>query len=303
MVKVTVLTSLYKCEQYLEGYFSWVEKLQVTSNIEILLLHNDPSNSELEIIKRYTSKYAFLRHIIIPQRETLYATWNRGIRLSEGEYIAVWNVDDIRLPNSLLKQQECLDDNPLAALTYGDCKISLEYGTFSDNDHIEPEFSRDNLEFYRSHYIGCFPMWRKSVHDSIGFFDDQFRLVADLDFQIRIVRKFDLVKTKGNLGYYLDLVPSKLSCNRFLRKNEVTALMKRYGIYDQIDIMFFFSSNKLIDINHLYYNDIKHDIREIFEDYNFFISQRKKYKLLTIIKQPRFVLAYLKHDVFKINNI
>lgn len=302
-MKTTVLTSLYKCEKYLPGYFSWVEKLQDIENIEILLLHNEPSEEELNIVNKYISKYDFLKHIIIPQRETLYATWNRGILLSQGEYIAVWNVDDIRLPDSLYRQQMCLDKNPNAAITYGDCVVMLEYGKLDGDDYVEPEFSSDNMEFYRKHFIGCFPMWRKSVHNEIGYFDEQLRLVADFDFQIRVVRKFDLVKTSGKIGYFLDLVPSKLSSNRFYRKNEITALMMRYGIYDQIDMMYLKSSVKIVDVSNIYYNGVKHSVTELFENYKTFISERTRLKYLAILKQPRFFLAYIKHVVLKINNI
>jgi len=300
MIKVTVLTSLYNCVQYLEGYFFWISKLEHTDNIEILLLHNDPKDEEINIINKYISFYPFVKQIIIPERETLYASWNRGIKLSSGEYIAIWNVDDIRTPDSLFKQEIMLDSHPLAAITYGNCTVSLKYGNINGEEWIEPEFSRKNKEFYRNHFIGCFPMWRKSVHRVIGYFDEQFRLVADLDFQIRVVRKFDLIKTPGNMGAFLDLVPSKLSSNRFYRKNEETMLMKRYGIYDKIDLLYYISSRKMIDYRNLYYEEKKHNIEDLFKNYNSFIKERKKLWFMTIVRQPRFILAYLKHVILNI---
>lgn len=79
--------------------------------MEVLLLHNEPSDMELEIIGEYLKNSGEnIRHIIIEKRESLYQTWNRGISLAKGEYIAIWNVDDVRLPDSLERQAKVLDD-------------------------------------------------------------------------------------------------------------------------------------------------------------------------------------------------
>lgn len=297
-VKVSVITSLYNCLEYLNGYFDAVESICDKSEIEFLLLHNDPKVEELELINKKIDGKDHFRYIKVEKLEGLYTTWNRGIKLSSGEYITIWNVDDIRLPDSILRQQKCLDNNPSAALTYGDIIISNEYGNSSGRVIAEPQFSRDNLQFYRQHIIGCFPMWKKSIHDEIGYFDEQFRLVADFDFQIRTVRRYDIVKTDGVLGYYLEYVSTKLSSNRKLQKNETNALVRRYGIYDRFDLFFWNTYSKYIDVENVYYNDIKHNIRELFREYDLFISERKKYKIRALIKQPRFFLAYIKHDIF-----
>ncbi|MDR2692350.1 MAG: glycosyltransferase, partial [Dysgonamonadaceae bacterium] len=113
-VKISVLTSLYRCEQFLEGYFKYLSEINGTDKMEVLLLHNDPQECEMEIIKHRLPAMPFIRHITIPGRESLYRTWNRGISMSEGEYITVWNVDDVRFPNSILQQAEALDRNPEA---------------------------------------------------------------------------------------------------------------------------------------------------------------------------------------------
>ena len=79
--KVTVLTSLYNCRQYIEGYFQCIASIEYSDELEILLLHNAPTEEELHIIQSYLPSYPFLRHYIIQEREGLYSTWNRGINL------------------------------------------------------------------------------------------------------------------------------------------------------------------------------------------------------------------------------
>ena len=52
MKKITVLTSLYKCEKYLQGYFDWVRRIDNPEEVEILLLHNAPTKAELDIMQQ-----------------------------------------------------------------------------------------------------------------------------------------------------------------------------------------------------------------------------------------------------------
>ena len=68
---------------------------------------------ELSKITRGLSK------IKVP-REGLYKSWNRGIKLAKGEYITIWNVDDIRYPESFKEQAQVMDKNIKTMLVYGD---------------------------------------------------------------------------------------------------------------------------------------------------------------------------------------
>ena len=212
--KISVLTSLYNCELFLQGYFDALLKIEGKEQIEVLLLHNAPKENELAIITERLPSFDFVRHIIIPERETLYRTWNRGIQLSEGEYITVWNVDDVRFPYSIIQQAEALDKNPEAAIAYGDIWISEQYGICGKKKTNSPVFCQsERKNFFLEYHISCFQMWRKSIHEIIGYYDEQFKCIADFDFQIRAALHFPFVKTCEPLGIYLEDQPHKLSYN------------------------------------------------------------------------------------------
>lgn len=298
-IKITILTSLFNCSKYLDGYFNCLSKLNNSQNLEVLLLHNAPSNEELAIINQWLPSCPFVKHIIIPKREGLYTTWNRGINLAGGEYICVWNVDDIRTPNSIIDQAETLDKNPNSDLTYGDFYYMFKYPEPSDLLVVNKDFAINKNSFFRSHQIGCFPMWRKQIHDKIGFFDEQFRLVADFDFQIRAARTCNIIKTNKIIGYYLEYVPEKLSSNSWVQNIERNVLYIRYGIFDLFNWLTIISILKNHKINCLYYNNSKNYISDQFYSYNFFIGSRLPLLLLSIFRQPRFIMAFIKHNLLK----
>jgi len=226
--KISVLTSLYNCENFLQDYFNALIKIEGKEQIEVLLLHNAPKEKELEIITQNLPLFDFVRHIIIPKRETLYSTWNRGIELSEGEYITVWNVDDVRFPGSILQQADALDKNLQAAIAYGDIWLSRQYGICGSKRTYCPAYSDlSHKRFLLEYHITCFQMWRKSIHQFVGYYDEQFKCIADFDFQIRVVLHFPLVKVENPLGIYLEDQPHKLSANG-LQPIEHNVLYLRY---------------------------------------------------------------------------
>ena len=211
MIKISVITSLYNCGKYLSGYFNAVEKIINKEDCEFLLLHNKPTEEELNIIKESIQDKPHFKHIIIPEREGLYSTWNRGIKMAKGEYCTVWNVDDIRFPDSIFSQAKALDENPAAAIAYGDIFVSVKYGGKSEKLYKHPVWQNNREEFYRSYLMSCFQMWRKSIHADIGYYDEQFKCVGDFDFQIRCALKYPFVKVQNPLGIYLEDQQDKLS--------------------------------------------------------------------------------------------
>jgi glycosyltransferase involved in cell wall biosynthesis len=229
--KISVLTSLYNCESFLQGYFDALTTIEGKEQIEVLLLHNAPQEKELAIITEYLPLFNFVRHIIITERETLYSTWNRGIQLSEGEYITVWNVDDIRFPNSIIQQAEALDKNPQAAIAYGDIWVSNQYGVYGKIKTKSPVYNQSTRKKFLSEFhVSCFLMWRKSIHSIIGYYDEQFKCIADFDFQIRAALHFPFVKTDEPLGIYLEWQQNKLSSNG-LQPMEYNLVSLRYANY------------------------------------------------------------------------
>lgn len=293
MVKITIITSLYNCSKYLKGYFEAVAKIVNKEECEFLLLHNAPTNEELSFIEAEIDGKAWFRHIIIPEREGLYVTWNRGILLSEGEYCAIWNVDDIRFPNSLILQSEALDANTEVGLVTASIYGTDKYGAIGNKIYYHNRFEKNPNEAFRSCLVGCFPMWRKSIHTEIGYFDEQFKCVADFDFQIRVAMKYKLFSIDQPIGVYLENDKNKISSNGLqIFENNVVYL--RYGAYEKVQLQHYFKSNKM-------YN--KEELKN-FND-SFLITTKKPFTkmymlkgiILSLILLPINILRDLKNTI------
>lgn len=233
MIKVSVLVSLYRCTHFLDSFLNHALKTENISEVEFILLHNDPLEEETVLIDKYMSLFPHMVYVLIEKRESLYRTWNRGILMARGEYVTVWNVDDIRFPDSITKQANKLDENPDAAIAYGDIYGSAKYGEIGQKLHHYPEWKDDPQIFLHSYVMSCFQMWRKSIHESIGYYDEQFRCVGDFDFQIRAAIHFPFVKVSSPLGVYLEEAPHKLS-NNVNQAVENNMIYLRYGVFEKL---------------------------------------------------------------------
>ncbi|MFW9928432.1 MAG: glycosyltransferase [Candidatus Thorarchaeota archaeon] len=295
-MKITVITSLYDCEKYLNGYFQSVEEIVNKDECEFLLLHNKPTKRELEIVNLNIQGRPWYHHIIIEEREGLYTTWNRAIHLARGEYCAIWNVDDIRSPDSLLLQKEALENYPESVISFGDIWGTEKYGKQKDIFYFHPTMEEEKEEYFKRHIIGCFPMWRKTIHSQIGYFDEQFKLVADFEFQIRVAIKYSIKKIYQPTGYYLILAKEKLSSDTKLQIKESNIVHLRYGNFDKINLLYLYASLRNFSVFNIRNKNEKVSIFYFYTKHWIFLLL-KSYRILgQLYRFPIDILKFIKHE-------
>jgi glycosyltransferase involved in cell wall biosynthesis len=232
----------------LQEFLLHYARIENIHECELVLIHNDPTDEELDMINKCTQPHMRLVHILV-KREGLYASWNRAVKVASGEYLAIWNVDDIRTTGSLIDQKAALEQSN-AAICYGDFYGTRTYGPYAEKLYHYPVYGYCKKEAFKRHIIGCFPMWRKTIHGQIGFFDEQFKLVSDYEFQLRVIRRLPLVKAASVLGYYLEHAGHKLSSNRGVQHRERTVVELRYRMYDKI-LLHFLPFISTYRVNHI----------------------------------------------------
>src|SRR3990172_484100 len=94
---LSVLTSVYRGEEYLPGFFENLRAQTVFPELELILVLNDPSMREKTLAKDFALRHSERVHTLFPPRlETLGASWNRAWQATIAPYLAIWNVDDRR---------------------------------------------------------------------------------------------------------------------------------------------------------------------------------------------------------------
>ena len=230
---ISILTSLYNCEEYLHRYFEHVLKIENLYEIEFIFIHNAATKNEKEIVFSYLNRHSHINYQYIEvAREKIYASWNRGIKAATGQFIAIWNVDDIRMPYSLKQQAEKLLSNPDFDMVYGNIQTIFH---LNDNAPLTL-ITKDITNKRHFHYFqeGAFLMWRKAVHDVVGYFDEQFMIRGDADFWLRLAEKSKIIKTENVLGIYLKEAGKGISKSSKTADYEDFIVGLRYGFYPRL---------------------------------------------------------------------
>lgn len=115
-MKISVVMGIYNCEKTLKESIDSLLN-QSYESFEIILCEDGSKDNTLRIAKDYVEKYP--EKIRLLQNETnkgLAYSLNRGINISNGEYIARMDADDISHKDRLEKQMNYLESHPECAL-------------------------------------------------------------------------------------------------------------------------------------------------------------------------------------------
>lgn len=189
MAKIDAIVSAYYCKDWLENR---IEDLLVQTETPSVIAVCQEGSEEYKILSRFP-----VTIIPTPDIPTVYWAWNKAIRNSVSPYIFIANSDDRLLNHDVLANfANLLDENPEIGLVYADQSVvTEEYGEpIGAYDLRDPE--ADLLE---GCYIGSAPMYRRSLHDQFGMYNEMYQIAGDYDMWIRFQQggvKFHHIKER-----------------------------------------------------------------------------------------------------------
>ncbi|HZH38595.1 MAG TPA: glycosyltransferase family 2 protein, partial [Bacillales bacterium] len=171
--KVSAIVSTYNSAKFIRGCLENLvnQTLYQKGELEIVVIDSASQQKEESIVKEFQAKYPNIIYERISERETLYASWNRAIKMARGTYITNANTDDRLRPDALEIMANYLDNRPEVSLVYPDQLITNTRNdtwekTKADRRWNWPPFDYSELE--RRCIIGSQPMWIKSLHEKFG---------------------------------------------------------------------------------------------------------------------------------------
>jgi glycosyltransferase involved in cell wall biosynthesis/radical SAM superfamily enzyme YgiQ (UPF0313 family)/ADP-heptose:LPS heptosyltransferase len=204
-VLVSAIVSTYKSQRYLAECLEDLERQSIADKLEIIVVDSGSPENEAQIVLDFQKRYSNIKYIRTPQRESVYQAWNRGIKEATGRYITNANTDDRHYEQALEKMAQTLDNNPDKPGVYA------RFVGVKENDGVRAycydspslPFSFDSLLSYMF-TIGPQPMWRRSMHEKCGYFDEGFVSGGDEEFWFRIAQHGDLLFIDEVLGEFLE---------------------------------------------------------------------------------------------------
>ncbi len=204
--KITAIVSVYKAERFLRKCLEDLIAQSIFEQMEVIIIDAHSPENEQAIALEFCKKYSNITYIRTDEREGLYTSWNRALSIAGGKYITNANADDRHAPHALERLTNELEQNPDVAVVYSNCRI-----TNVENAHFNSApisgymrwLPYDHINLLRRCEVGPQPVWRRSIHESIGLFNDHYTITGDYDMWLRISEYHPLRHIPEDLGLYL----------------------------------------------------------------------------------------------------
>ncbi|MBD2482576.1 glycosyltransferase [Planktothrix sp. FACHB-1365] len=172
---VSVIIPVYNGEKYLAEAIQNV-KNQDYQPLEIIVIDDGSTDKTAEIAAQFKDCIRY----IYQQNTGPAAARNHGIRIANGDVIAFLDVDDLWSDNKLKLQANYLADHPSVGIVQGLIQqMKLLRQEEDDQAIFEPTYKP-----YSYINIGS-AIYRKTVFEKIGFFDETLKYAEDVDWFIR----------------------------------------------------------------------------------------------------------------------
>lgn len=210
---VSAIVSTYNAENFFRDCISNLigQSLYEEGQLEIIIINSGSGQNEEGIAQYYMEIHD---HIVYQrtERETLYAAWNRGVKLARGKYITHANTDDRHSPHAFKIMAHTLERYEVGLVYVDALMTTKENENFSFHSAgkawLLPDFNiRQAL---LDCPFGCQVMWRRSVHEQVGMFDASYKRAGDYEFFLRAALKAGAIHLPETLTLYHES-PNNLS--------------------------------------------------------------------------------------------
>lgn len=183
-MKISVITAVWNSEKTIKDAIDSVLS-QTYKNIEYIIVDGESTDGTVDIVKSYGDR---ISKFISEKDNGIYYAMNKGIKLVTGDVICFLHSDDIYASSDIL--QEVVDifkfvytDGIYGDLIYtpkNNTEIVLRYWKGKDFD--ESLLAKGWMPAHPTLFL------RREVYEKFGCFDTSFKIAADYDFILRILK-------------------------------------------------------------------------------------------------------------------
>ena len=187
-MKVSIITATFNSEKTLRDTLESVLE-QTYTDFEHIIVDGASKDSTMQIVKEYEAKYNGRLRYVSEKDSGLYDAMNKGIKMATGDIIGILNSDDKYAHNKVLEKI-------VNKFTETNCD-----GTYANLVFMDEETMKIPQRVWK-HPKGNYKMgWhpahptlylKKSVYEKVGLFNLEYRIAADYDFMLRMMKMEDI---------------------------------------------------------------------------------------------------------------
>ena len=202
MVKISILVPLYNTPKDFLNEMIQSVTTQTYGNWELCLADGSDAQHTFvgDICKEYAAKDSRIVYHKLEKNEGISGNTNACLALATGEYIALFDHDDILHPSVLYEYVKVINEKNADY-------IYCDETTFKDGDinkmltlHFKPDYAPDNLR--ANNYICHFSCFKRTLLDGTELFRTKFDGSQDHDMILRLTDMAENVVHVPKLMYY-----------------------------------------------------------------------------------------------------
>lgn len=312
---VTVLMAVYNGERYLR---STIESIlnQTFTDFEFVIVNDGSNDSTVEVIKSYKDHRIILYNNKINLGQT--KSWNTGLHIARGKYIARIDAGDVSMPMRLKRQVTYIQKNPEITVVGTSAFRYTDSWKVIDVVHM-PNSKLAILQsmFFANPIIHISVLMQREAILHIGGYDERYHVLADYELWSRLLQNNYQLSNLGEIlvGYMIS--PESFSMKNIKGKSFIeaskiiqtnvekfTSLSISFEQASNIYKMFTFNMNglsldEIIDTEKLFIRILK-NVNTSKSDIDYFLIKKYIKYVLTHIKEPinKLIFQYVIKSIF-----
>ena len=183
--RISIVTPSFNQGQFIEETIRSV-LLQDYPNFEYIVIDGGSTDSTRQILKKYDRYITWISEPDEGQTDAI----NKGLRMASGEIVAYLNSDDMYEAGALMSVAEYFCQQEDIAMIYGDIVHIDEASRFV----VFHKTGEVNIRKYLMAGDFYLPQpsvfFRRSVIETLGYFDKKLHLAMDYDYWLKIIMKY-----------------------------------------------------------------------------------------------------------------
>lgn len=234
MTEVTVIIPTYnRAKRVCRAVSSVLD--QTFTAFEIIVIDDASTDDTIKRLRKFCSRVQVISHT---KNRGVSAARNSGIKKAKGKYIALLDSDDYWMPEKLRIQINFFNENPDAVISQAR-EIWIRNGKRVNpaKKHLKPSGDIFIPSLKLCLVSPSAVMFKKSLLDETGMFDEEFPVCEDYDLWLRIAYKYPVYLIEQDLLVKEGGAPDQLSASmQGMDRFRIKAMVKIFkrGVLNEV---------------------------------------------------------------------
>lgn len=223
---VTVVTPSFNQARFIRATIESVLS-QDYPNIEYIIMDGASTDGTSGVVAPYSDRLTIISEKDRGQADAI----NKGFRMARGSIVAYLNSDDLFLPGAVSAAVAALAEHPELGAVYGEgYRIDSDGNVIARFEVTEP-YNLWRLVNVSDYILQQTVFWRRSVFDTIGFFELDLHYGLDWEILMRTGKRYFMGYIPQFMGCLREYPEAKTSAGGAQRFREIARILRMHSSY------------------------------------------------------------------------